>query len=166
MNNIVEEIEKSEYDILKEQVELWKQKYRSQCGKMGAYKAEVAKEVREREEKIKWKEYEIERKENFLQNNNYEDLKEKREDIDKLKREVEKNDFNNRKQLEKDFEDMKEQIINELSQELIRWTEENDVDNQRSQGYIIGINKAKKIVRENMKFTLKEKPVYVEVKMI
>lgn len=39
-------------------------------------------------------------------------------------------------------------IIKALSDELIRWTEENDIDNQRSQGYVIGINKAKKVVRE------------------
>lgn len=39
-------------------------------------------------------------------------------------------------------------IVKALSDELIRWTEENDIDNQRSQGYVIGINKAKKVVRE------------------
>ena len=166
MNEIIEEIKKSEYDTLKEQVELWKHKYKSQCSKMGAYKAEVAKEIREREQNIKWKEWRIEDKERFLKENNFESLKKQKEVIEELSKKIEQKDFNNRKQLYEDFEIMKKNILDELSQELIRWTEENDVDNQRSQGYIIGINKAKKIICERMICVLKEKTFYEEKKDI
>lgn len=97
----------------------------------------------------------IERKENFLKNTNIENLRIEKQNIDELRRKVERNDDANRKQLSDDFELMKQQIIDKLSEELIRWTEEYDVDNERSQGYMIGINKAKKIIKENMIFKLK-----------
>ena len=52
------------------------------------------------------------------------------------------------KKCEEFVKENEKKIIDALSNELIRWTEENDIDNQRSQGYLIGINKAKKVVRE------------------
>ena len=139
---------------LAEELKEWKHKYKSQCSKMGAYKQKVSKEIRERERKIgikEWKledrEREITRKENFLETTDYESLS-------NLKHEILEDKRINREQLRKDFEKAKENIINELSDELIRWTEANDIDNPRSQGYVIGINKAKKIIREKMNFHL------------
>ena len=99
----------------------------------------------------------IKEKEEFLKNTNIESLRIEKQKIDKLRREVEENDDINRKQLSDDFELIKQQIIDKLSEELIRWTEEYDIDNERSQGYMIGINKAKKIIKENMIFKLKTK---------
>ena len=140
---------------LQEEAENWKSKYKSQISKMSAYKTNVQREVRDREFRVKWKEEEIERKEKFFENTNIETLRIEKQNIDELRRKVEKNDDINRKQLSDDFELMKQQIIDKLSEELIRWTEEYDIDNERSQGYMIGINKAKKIIKENMIFKLK-----------
>lgn len=158
----LEDMEKSEIETLKNQIKLWKSKYQSQCSKMGAYKTKIQKEVKQREDDVKWKEEWIKQKEEFLKNNNYESIREEANKVNNERKEVERKDFENRKQLEKDFETMKQEIIDELSQELIRWTEENDIDNQRSQGYIIGINKAKKIIKEKLIFKLKEKTIYLE----
>ena len=142
---------------LQEEVEKWKSKYQSQVGKMGAYKTKVQQEVLEREKMVKWKEEELKEKEDFLKNTNIESLRIEKQKIDELRRKVEQNDDINRKQLSDDFELIKQQIIDKLSEELIRWTEEYDIDNERSQGYMIGINKAKKIIKENMIFKLKTK---------
>ena len=142
---------------LQEEAEKWKSKYQSQVGKMGAYKTKVQQEIRDREFRLKWKEEEIERKENFFKNTNIETLRIEKQNIEELRSKVEENDDINRKQLSDDFELMKQQIIDKLSEELIRWTEEYDIDNERSQGYMIGINKAKKIIKENMIFKLKTK---------
>ena len=150
-------MKKMSVEELQEEVKKWKSKYQSQVGKMGAYKTKVQKEVLEREQMVKWKEEELRRKEDFLKNTNIESLRIEKQKIDKLRREVEQNDDTNRKQLSDDFELIKQQIIDKLSEELIRWTEEYDIDNERSQGYIIGINKAKKIIKENMIFKLKTK---------
>ena len=142
---------------LQEEVEKWKSKYKSQVTKMGAYKTKVQKEVLDREKMVKWKEEEQKEKEDFLKNTNIESLRIEKQEIDELRRKVEQNDDINRKQLSDDFELIKQQIIDKLSEELIRWTEEYDIDNERSQGYMIGINKAKKIIKENMIFKLKTK---------
>ena len=142
---------------LQEEVEKWKSKYKSQVTKMGAYKTKVQKEVLDREKMVKWKEEELKEKEDFLKNTNIESLRIEKQEIDELRRKVEQNDDINRKQLSDDFELIKQQIIDKLSEELIRWTEEYDIDNERSQGYMIGINKAKKIIKENMIFKLKTK---------
>ncbi len=149
----------NEIELLKNQVELWKSKYRSQTSRMGAYKTKIQKEVKEREDAVKWKEKAIERDKKFLEENNFEDLEKEYNKIYDLKRKVEHYDDENRKQLEDDFKDIKNKIIDELSKELVRWTEENDIDNQRSQGYLIGINKAKKIIKENFVFELKTSPL-------
>lgn len=140
---------------LQEEVNKWKSKYQSQVGKMGAYKKTVQQEVLNREIMVKWKEEELKEKEEFLKNTNIESLRIEKQKIDELRREVEKNDDINRKQLSDDFELIKQQIIDKLSEELIRWTENYDIDSERSQGYMIGINKAKKIIKENMIFKLK-----------
>ena len=142
---------------LQQEVKKWKSKYQSQVGKMGAYKTKVQREVLDREKMVRWKEEALKEKENFLKNTNIESLRIEKQKIDELRREVEKNDDINRKQLSDDFELIKQQIIDKLSEELIRWTEEYDIDNERSQGYMIGINKAKKIIKENMIFKLKTK---------
>ena len=142
---------------LQQEVKKWKSKYQSQVGKMGAYKREVQKEVLDRERMVKWKEETLKEKEDFLKNTNIESLRIEKQEIDELRRKVEQNDDINRKQLSDDFELIKQQIIDKLSEELIRWTEEYDIDNERSQGYMIGINKAKKIIKENMIFKLKTK---------
>ena len=142
---------------LQQEVKKWKSKYKSQVGKMGAYKREVQQEVLDREKMVKWKEEELKEKEEFLKNTNIESLRIEKQKIDELRRKVEQNDDINRKQLSDDFELIKQQIIDKLSEELIRWTEEYDIDNERSQGYMIGINKAKKIIKENMIFKLKTK---------
>ena len=124
---------------------------------MGAYKTKVQREVLDREKMVRWKEEALKEKEDFLKNTNIESLRIEKQKIDELRREVEQNDDINRKQLSDDFELIKQQIIDKLSEELIRWTEEYDIDNERSQGYMIGINKAKKIIKENMIFKLKTK---------
>ena len=142
---------------LQQEVKKWKSKYKSQVSKMGAYKTKVQREVLNREQMVKWKEEELKEKEDFLKNTNIESLRIEKQKIDELRREVEQNDDINRKQLSDDFELIKQQIIDKLSEELIRWTEEYDIDNERSQGYMIGINKAKKIIKENMIFKLKTK---------
>ncbi len=142
---------------LQQEVEKWKSKYKSQVGKMGAYKTKVQREVLEREQIVKWEEEKLKEREEFLKNTNIESLRIEKQKIDKLRRKVEENDDINRKQLSDDFELIKQQIIDKLSEELIRWTEEYDIDNERSQGYMIGINKAKKIIKENMIFKLKTK---------
>ena len=142
---------------LQQEVKKWKSKYQSQVGKMGAYKTKVQREVLDREQMVKWKEEELKEKEDFLKNTNIESLRIEKQKIDELRRKVEQNDDINRKQLSDDFELIKQQIIDKLSEELIRWTEEYDIDNERSQGYMIGINKAKKIIKENMIFKLKTK---------
>ena len=142
---------------LQQEVKKWKSKYQSQVGKMGAYKSKVQQEVLDREKMVRWKEEELKEKEDFLKNTNIESLRIEKQKIDELRREVEQNDDINRKQLSDDFELIKQQIIDKLSEELIRWTEEYDIDNERSQGYMIGINKAKKIIKENMIFKLKTK---------
>lgn len=142
---------------LQQEVEKWKSKYQSQVSKMGAYKTKVQKEVLDREKMVKWKEEKLKEKEDFLKNTNIESLRIEKQKIDELRRKVEQNDDINRKQLSDDFELIKQQIIDKLSEELIRWTEEYDIDNERSQGYMIGINKAKKIIKENMIFKLKTK---------
>lgn len=148
---------KIQIEKLQTQIEYWKkeaiemtQKYKSQCSKMGGYKTKVAKEVRQREKDLKIIEERIDEKKKFLEENNYEDFKTKQDNIDKLKIEVEQRDRENRNSLKENFEKSKQNIIDELSKELIRWTEENDIDNQRSQGYVIGINKAKKIIKEKL----------------
>ena len=140
---------------LQQEVEKWKSKYKSQVSKMGAYKTKVQREVLNREQMVKLKEEELKEKEDFLKNTNIESLRIEKQKIDELRRKVEQNDDTNRKQLSDDFELIKQQIIDKLSEELIRWTEEYDIDNERSQGYMIGINKAKKIIKENMIFKLK-----------
>ena len=142
---------------LQQEVKKWKSKYQSQVGKMGAYKSKVQQEVLDREKMVRWKEEELKEKEDFLKNTNIESLRIEKQKIDELRRKVEQNDDINRKQLSDDFELIKQQIIDKLSEELIRWTEEYDIDNERSQGYMIGINKAKKIIKENMIFKLKTK---------
>ena len=142
---------------LQEEVEKWKSKYKSQVSKMGAYKTKVQREVLDREKMVRWKEEALKEKEDFLKNTNIESLRIEKQKIDELRRKVEQNDDINRKQLSDDFELIKQQIIDKLSEELIRWTEEYDIDNERSQGYMIGINKAKKIIKENMIFKLKTK---------
>ena len=140
---------------LQQEVKKWKSKYQSQVGKMGAYKTKVQQEVLDREKMVRWKEEALKEKEDFLKNTNIESLRMEKQKIDELRRKVEQNDDINRKQLSDDFELIKQQIIDKLSEELIRWTEEYDIDNERSQGYMIGINKAKKIIKENMIFELK-----------
>ena len=142
---------------LQQEVKKWKSKYQSQVGKMGAYKTKVQREVLDREKMVRWKEEALKEKEDFLKNTNIESLRMEKQKIDELRRKVEQNDDINRKQLSDDFELIKQQIIDKLSEELIRWTEEYDIDNERSQGYMIGINKAKKIIKENMIFKLKTK---------
>ena len=142
---------------LQQEVKKWKSKYQSQVGKMGAYKTKVQQEVLDREKMVRWKEEELKEKEDFLKNTNIESLRMEKQKIDELRRKVEQNDDINRKQLSDDFELIKQQIIDKLSEELLRWTEEYDIDNERSQGYMIGINKAKKIIKENMIFKLKTK---------
>ena len=142
---------------LQQEVKKWKSKYQSQVGKMGAYKTKVQREVLDREQMVKWKEEELKEKEDFLKNTNIESLRIEKQKIEELRTKVEQNDDTNRKQLSDDFELIKQQIIDKLSEELIRWTEEYDIDNERSQGYMIGINKAKKIIKENMIFKLKTK---------
>lgn len=142
---------------LQQEVKKWKSKYKSQVGKMGAYKTKVQREVLDREEMVRWKEEALKEKEDFLKNTNIESLRIEKQKIDELRSKVEQNDDINRKQLSDDFELIKQQIIDKLSEELIRWTEEYDIDNERSQGYMIGINKAKKIIKENMIFKLKTK---------
>ena len=142
---------------LQQEVKKWKSKYQSQVGKMGAYKSKVQQEVLDREKMVRWKEEALKEKEDFLKNTNIESLRIEKQKIDELRRKVEQNDDINRKQLSDDFELIKQQIIDKLSEELIRWTEEYDIDNERSQGYMIGINKAKKIIKENMIFKLKTK---------
>ena len=142
---------------LQQEVKKWKSKYQSQVGKMGAYKTKVQREVLDREQMVKWKEEALKEKEDFLKNTNIESLRIEKQKIDELRREVEQNDDINRKQLSDDFELIKQQIIDKLSEELIRCTEEYDIDNERSQGYMIGINKAKKIIKENMIFKLRTK---------
>ena len=142
---------------LQQEVKKWKSKYKSQVGKMGAYKRKVQEEVLDREQTVKWKEKVLKEKEEFLKNTNIESLRIEKQKIDELRIKVEQNDDINRKQLSDDFELIKQQIIDKLSEELIRWTEEYDIDNERSQGYMIGINKAKKIIKENMIFKLKTK---------
>ena len=142
---------------LQQEVKKWKSKYQSEASKMGAYKTKVQREVLEREQMVKWKEEALKEKEDFLKNTNIESLRIEKQKIDELRREVEQNDDINRKQLSDDFELIKQQIIDKLSEELIRWTEEYDIDNERSQVYMIGINKAKKIIKENMIFKLKTK---------
>ena len=155
MKEMSKEELQEEVKKLQEEAKKWKFKFQSQVGKMAAYKTKVQQEVRDREIRLKWKEEEIERKENFFENTNIETLRIEKQNIDELRRKVEQNDDINRKQLSDDFELMKQQIIDKLSEELIRWTEEYDIDNERSQGYMIGINKAKKIIKENMIFELK-----------
>ena len=142
---------------LQQEGEKWKSKDKSQVSKMGAYKTKVQREVLNREIMVKRKEEELKEKEEFLKNTNIESLRIEKQKIDELRRKVEQNDDINRKQLSDDFELIKQQIIDKLSEELIRWTEEYDIDNERSQGYMIGINKAKKIIKENMIFKLKTK---------
>ena len=142
---------------LQQEVKKWKSKYQSQVSKMGAYKTKVQREVLNREIMVRWKEEALKEKEDFLKNTNIESLRIEKQKIDELRRKVEQNDDINRKQLSDDFELIKQQIIDKLSEELIRWTEEYDIDNERSQGYMIGINKAKKIIKENMIFKLKTK---------
>ena len=142
---------------LQQEVKKWKSKYKSQVGKMGAYKTKMQREVLDREKMVRWKEEALKEKEDFLKNTNIESLRMEKQKIDELRREVEQNDDINRKQLSDNFELIKQQIIDKLSEELIRWTEEYDIDNERSQGYMIGINKAKKIIKENMIFKLKTK---------
>ena len=142
---------------LQQEVKKWKSKYQSQVCKMGAYKTKVQQEVLDREKMVRWKEEELKEKEDFLKNTNIESLRIEKQKIDELRRKVEQNDDTNRKQLSDDFELIKQQIIDKLSEELIRWTEEYDIDSERSQGYMIGINKAKKIIKENMIFKLKTK---------
>ena len=142
---------------LQQEVEKWKSKYQSQVGKMGAYKTKVQREVLDREKMVRWKEEALKEKEDFLKNTNIESLRIEKQKIDELRTKVEQNDDINRKQLSDDFELIKQQIIDKLSEELIRWTEEYDIDSERSQGYMIGINKAKKIIKENMIFKLKTK---------
>ena len=142
---------------LQQEVKKWKSKYQSQVGKMGAYKTKVQREVLDREQMVKWKEEALKEKEDFLKNTNIESLRIEKQKIEELRTKVEQNDDTNRKQLSDDFELIKQQIIDKLSEELIRWTEEYDIDNERSQGYMIGINKAKKIIKENMIFKLRTK---------
>lgn len=142
---------------LQQEVKKWKSKYKSQVSKMGAYKTKVQREVLDREKMVRLKEEALKEKEDFLKNTNIESLRIEKQKIDELRRKVEQNDDINRKQLSDDFELIKQQIIDKLSEELIRWTEEYDIDNERSQGYMIGINKAKKIIKENMIFKLKTK---------
>lgn len=152
----------NEIELLKNQVELWKSKYKSQTSRMGAYKTKIQKEVKEREDAVEWKEKAIERDKKFLEENNFEDLEKEYNKIYELKRKLEHCDYENRRRLEDDFKDIKNKIIDELSKELVRWTEENDIDNQRSQGYLIGINKAKKIIKENFVFELKTRPLSLQ----
>ena len=152
----------NEIELLKKQVELWKSKYKSQTSRMGAYKTKIQKEVKEREDAVEWKEKAIERDKKFLEENNFEDLEKEYNKIYELKRKLEHCDYENRRRLEDDFKDIKNKIIDELSKELVRWTEENDIDNQRSQGYLIGINKAKKIIKENFVFELKTRPLSLQ----
>ena len=60
---------------LQEEAENWKSKYKSQVSKMGGYKTKVQREVLNREQMVKWKEEEIERREDFLKNTNIESLR-------------------------------------------------------------------------------------------
>lgn len=152
-NENIKEMQREIEHWKKEAIEMTR-RYKSQCSKMGGYKTKVAKEVREREQELKWTEERIDDKIKFLEANNYEDFKAKQDNIDKLRREVEQRDRENRDSLRENFEKSKQNIIDELSKELIRWTEENDIDNLRSQGYVIGINKAKKIIREKLKLNM------------
>lgn len=162
LKEMIDSEEQSQIIYWKKKAEEWESKFRSQCSKMGAYKAQVTRDVKDRERMLDWREEALEEKKKFLENNNYESLNKEKEEIIELRRKVEENDDKNREQLKKDFEDAKQEIIDELSKELIRWTEENDIDNQRSQGYVIGINKAKKVIREKMIFNLETKSLRME----
>lgn len=137
-------------------------KIRCFAGEKGSYKAKVTKEVKEREQRIKDKEELIASKIKFLEENNYESLKEEKKQNLKLRDEAERLDEENRKQLEILFNNSKEEIIKQLSDELIRWTEEFDISTEKSQGYLIGINKAKKIIKENLKFKLDNKSIAIK----
>ena len=128
----------------------YKMKYHQKCGEMGHYKQTTAKEVREREKIVESKERKLQQIEKTLDTTTYEKIIKKEEYLKKREVEIE-NIISERKwELDKKFNDAKEKIIDLLSKELINWTENYDIDNQRSQGYIIGINKAKKIIREEM----------------
>lgn len=140
-----------------EEIEKLNSKIHSLIGEKGAYKAKVTKEIKERERKIKDKEISIEEKINFLNNNNYDELRKQKDEIIKEHSELYKKQNEYMRKCNEDFENGKQEIINKLSEELIRWTEEYDIDNERSQGYLIGINKAKKIIKENLINTQEEK---------
>lgn len=158
----IEEMKLSEIETLENQVEHWKSMYKSQCSKMGAYKTKVQQEVLNREKNVKWKEEALKRKEEFIKNNNYDELYKEKQKLNDLRKEIEKRDNINREQLRLDFETIKQSIKDELSQELIRWSEEYDIDNERSRGYMIGINKAKKIIDENMMFKLTKNSIAID----
>ena len=72
MKEMSKEELQEEVKKLQEEAEKWKSKFRSQVSKMSAYKTKVQQEIRDREFRVKWKEEEIERKENFFENTNIE----------------------------------------------------------------------------------------------
>lgn len=110
---------------------------------------EVEKEKEElKKEKQKYinmqndlKEYEWKKEQLDYINSRLENVREKENNYSKKENEA----YEKCKKFIKDNEKI---IVDALSNELIRWTEENDIDNQRSLGYVIGIHKAKKVVKE------------------
>lgn len=145
----------------KEEID-YKHKYKSKCSEFGAYKKKVQQEVRKREFNVELREKRVKEKELFLEKSNYVDLNNKYIELQHKVRKVYDYDRENRKQLEKEFENIKNNIIDKLSEELVRFTELYDVDNEKTQGYLIGINKAKKIIKEEMNFKLIHKSLNVE----
>ena len=92
--------------------------------------------------------YDLERKETIINNFDISELNSKIKELDNLNTAIIES-------LPKSFDKIKGKIIQELSEEFERFSEKNSNDD-RACGYLIGINKAKKIIRENLKVNYKE----------
>ena len=92
--------------------------------------------------------YDLERKETIINNFDISELNSKIKELDNLNEAIIES-------LPKSFDKIKGKIIQELSEEFERFSEKNSNDD-RACGYLIGINKAKKIIRENLKVNYKE----------
>ena len=117
-------------------------------------KGSITREVNQR---LQHERIDLENKEREL-NNLRDDLEKKQKiinnfDIDELNTKIEElQNLNDAiiHSLPNSFDEIKEQIIKELTEEFERFSEK-DNNTDRTCGYLIGINKAKKIIREKLK---------------
>lgn len=153
---------KEQIENLQEEITQLREEKRHLTSSNNAYKGQITMKVNKAVEHERWelehKEKELQEKENILKEYNIDELEEKIKELKNSVKIITDLNEENKEIVQNVFEECKNKINEELTQEFERFSEK-DNDSDKTCGYLIGINKSKKIIRENLKisnFELKE----------